>query len=176
MPPRLKMHDICKSFGATRALDQVDIDVDAGQVHAIVGENGAGKSTLMKILAGAYPADQGSMWIDGVPYRPHHPRDGRRNGIAMVYQELSLAPHLSVSENILLGIEPVAGPLLRRTQMRRLARSALQELGRDDIDPAVRVADLSLADRQQVEIARRRQWMSNSCARRTDQQFVCAGH
>jgi len=151
---RLRMEGVRKAFGATVALDGVDLRVQAGEVQALVGENGAGKSTLMKILSGALHADAGRMWLDGVPYRPRTPSDGRRAGIAMIYQELSLAPHLSVMENILLGVEPVFGPLVRRREMRRRAAEALQRIGREDINPQTIVSTLSVAERQLVEIAR----------------------
>ena len=101
--PRLKMSGIAKRFGPTAALSGVDLEVHAGQVHALIGENGAGKSTLMKILSGAYQADDGRMWIDGEAYLPKNPLQGRRHGVAMIYQELSLAQHLTVMENIVLG-------------------------------------------------------------------------
>src|SRR5262245_45458402 len=100
------MVGVRKSFGPTRALDGVDLSIDAGEVHALVGENGAGKSTLMKILSGAERADEGTMTLDGRPFTPRGPDAARRGGVAMVYQELTLAPHLSVEANVLLGIEP----------------------------------------------------------------------
>ena len=104
--PLLEMRGISKRFGATIALEGVDFSVDAGQVHALVGENGAGKSTLMKVLSGALQADSGTMHLAGKPYLPHNPLEARQLGVAMIYQELSLAPHLSVEENIVLGVEP----------------------------------------------------------------------
>ncbi|HJV96655.1 MAG TPA: ATP-binding cassette domain-containing protein, partial [Albitalea sp.] len=107
----LAVDGIGKSFGGTRALDGVSFDLAAGEVHAIVGENGAGKSTLMKILSGAVMPDGGTVRLDGAPYRPRDPMDARRRGVAMVYQELSLAPHLTVAENILLGTETMANPI-----------------------------------------------------------------
>lgn len=152
--PRLEMHHVVKSFGATRALDGVDLCVHAGQVHALVGENGAGKSTLMKVLSGALVPDAGSMQLDGRPYRPRSPADGRRCGVAMIYQELSLAPHLSVLENVLLGAEPRFGPLVRWRKLRAAAAHALRTLGRSDLPLDVPVARLPLADRQMIEIAR----------------------
>src|SRR5450432_3252108 len=102
---RLSLHGISKSFGATRALNAVTLEVAAGEVHALIGENGAGKSTLLKILSGAHPADAGRMELDGAAYEPAGPLEARRRGIAMIYQEVNLAPHLSVRENILLGSE-----------------------------------------------------------------------
>src|SRR5690349_11887359 len=119
MTPRLKMADVHKRFGATIALGGVDLHVSAGEVLALVGENGAGKSTLMKVLSGAHLPDQGQMWLDGQPYHPRNPLDARRAGVAMIYQELSLAKHLSVMENILLGMEPTSGPLLDWAKIRR---------------------------------------------------------
>jgi ribose transport system ATP-binding protein len=92
----LRLTDIQKSFGATRALKRVSLEVQAGEVHALIGENGAGKSTLMKILSGAHRSDAGSMELGGRPYAPENPNDARLKGVAMIYQELNLAPHLSV--------------------------------------------------------------------------------
>jgi ribose transport system ATP-binding protein len=152
---RFQMRGIRKAFGATIALDGVDLSVAAGEVCALVGQNGAGKSTLMAILAGALAPDAGSMTIDGRPYAPRSPIDARRAGVAMIYQELSLAPHLSVMENILLGAEPSrAGGFLDWAQMRRRAAAALAELGHQDIDPGAAVESLSVASQQLVEIAR----------------------
>src|SRR5215467_7804006 len=102
----LQMRGVRKTFGATVALDGVDLSVASGEICGLVGQNGAGKSTLMAILAGALPPDAGSMSIDGRPYSPGSPSDARRAGVAMIYQELSLAPDLTVAENILLGAEP----------------------------------------------------------------------
>lgn len=148
------MADIRKSFGATIALGGVDLTVAAGQVLALVGENGAGKSTLMKVLSGAHKADAGEMWLDGQPYRPRNPHDARLAGVAMIYQELSLAPHLSVAENILLGMEPTTLGFNRRGEMAQRATVALQQLGRPEIRPETPVRKLSIADRQLVEIGR----------------------
>ena len=98
-----EMRGIRKAFGATIALDGVDLAVAPGEICGLVGQNGAGKSTLMAILAGALRPDAGSMSIFGAAYAPRNPIEARRAGVAMIYQELSLAPHLSVMENILLG-------------------------------------------------------------------------
>jgi ribose transport system ATP-binding protein len=148
------MVDVHKRFGATIALAGVDLEVSAGEVLALVGENGAGKSTLMKVLSGAHAPDRGEMFLDGVPYRPRGPLDARRAGVAMIYQELSLARHLSVMENIVLGLEPTRGPLLDRGKIRRTAQEALATLGRPDIPPDVPVGRLSVAEQQLVEIGR----------------------
>ena len=148
------MQGVRKHFGATQALDGVDLSVSAGEVLALIGENGAGKSTLMKVLAGAHPPDGGGMLLDGQPFAPQHPADSRRAGIAMIYQELSLALHLTVMENIALGAEPVRGPFVQRKVMRQRAAHAMAELGRPDISPETPVRHLSTADRQLVEIGR----------------------
>src|SRR5258708_32308693 len=99
-PLRLTMSGLSKRFGSTQALSDVDLELRAGEVHALVGENGAGKSTLMKILSGAVKADAGAMTLDGHSYHPTGPQDARRQGVAMIYQELTLAPHLSVEANV----------------------------------------------------------------------------
>jgi len=108
------MSEVQKAFGATRALNRVSFDVGAGEVHALIGENGAGKSTLMKILSGVYPPDGGEIELDGRPWVPANPLHARHCGIVMIYQELTLAPHLSVEENILLGEEPAKFGWLNR--------------------------------------------------------------
>jgi ribose transport system ATP-binding protein len=148
------MRGVSKRFGATRALHRVDLEVRPGEVLALVGENGAGKSTLMKVLSGAHAPDDGEMRLDGQPYRPRNPLDARRQGIAMIYQELSLAPHLSVMENILLGVEPTVGPFVRWPEMRRRAAAALAEVGLSRVGPDTSLSRLSIAQQQMVEIAR----------------------
>jgi ribose transport system ATP-binding protein len=149
-----EMRGIGKTFGATVALDAVDFAVAAGEVCALVGQNGAGKSTLMAILAGALAPDRGEMRLAGARFAPRDPLDARRAGIAMIYQELSLAPHLSVMENIMLGVEPVKRGVVQRDRMRETARSALAQLGHADIAPDALVRDLQPAAQQLVEIAR----------------------
>ena len=154
MTPRLEMHAVHKRFGATRALNGVSLSVEPGRVLALVGENGAGKSTLMKVLSGAHQPDGGRMRLDGEPYAPADPLAARRAGVAMIYQEGSLAPHLTVAENVLLGMEPTVGPFVRRGRARRLAADALAQLGRPDIGVDRPAGGLSVADRQIVEVAR----------------------
>ena len=154
------MRGVRKHFGATQALGGVDLVVQPGEVHALLGQNGAGKSTLMKVLSGAIQPDAGDMRIDGAPYTPADPLDARRAGVAMIYQELSLAPHLTVAENILLGMEPtrlgVAGRLgvIDRRAMRQRALRALEELHHPRIRPEAVVGALPIATQQIVEIAR----------------------
>ena len=140
---RLRMSGVRKSFGATRALDGVDLEIRPGEVMALVGENGAGKSTLMKVLSGAHPRDGGEMVLDGAPYEPRDPRHARERGVAMIYQELSLAPHLTVAENVLLGVEPRRGLLLDRAAMRKTTGDALREVGVKHVTPDTRVRRLS---------------------------------
>ena len=154
---RLVLENVSKSFGAAAALSGVSLSAGRGEVHAILGENGAGKSTLMKILSGALSPDAGRVLLDGEPFRPGDPMRARRAGVAMVYQELSLCPHLSVAENIVLGREPARGGLLRRREIDSIARSALDLLlggGAAPFDTHAPVQTLSPASRQLVEIAR----------------------
>jgi ribose transport system ATP-binding protein len=148
------MTGIAKRFGSTQALAGVDLELRPGEVHALVGENGAGKSTLMKILSGALNSDAGHMLIDGQPYVPRGPKDARRRGVAMVYQELTLAPHLSVEANVMLGLEQTRFGFLQRVADRRRVQDALAVLQHPEIHPDSPVARLSPAAQQLVEIAR----------------------
>jgi ribose transport system ATP-binding protein len=150
----LTMHQVQKRFGSTLALRSVDLQLAAGQVLALIGENGAGKSTLMKVLSGAHQPDAGTMTLGGEKYHPHNPHEARQRGVAMIYQELSIAPHLTVMENILLGVDPGKGPILSWKKMREQAKRALAEIGRDDISPSARAGDLGIAEQQLIEIAR----------------------
>ncbi|MBN2199090.1 MAG: sugar ABC transporter ATP-binding protein, partial [Candidatus Aminicenantes bacterium] len=152
--PVLLMQGISKSFGPTRALQEADLEVGPGEVRALVGENGAGKSTLMKILSGALRPDAGRMVLDGRPYAPSSPLDGRRRGVGMIYQELNLAPHLTVEENIMLGRESHVLGFLRKSEMRRRVRDALDLIRHPEISPEATVGRLRLGLRQIVEIAR----------------------
>ncbi len=151
---RLRMRDVSKRFGATVALEDVSIEVAAGEVLALVGENGAGKSTLMKVCSGAVRADAGRMWLDGAPYRPSNPLEARRAGVAMIYQELSLTPHLNVQENIMLGMEPARLGVVRWKQVRRRTIEAIKEFDNPELTPDARVSNLSVGSQQLVEIAR----------------------
>ncbi|HEY1381009.1 MAG TPA: ATP-binding cassette domain-containing protein, partial [Gemmataceae bacterium] len=153
-PSRLTMTGIRKAFGPTLALRGVDLDLRPGEVHALVGENGAGKSTLMKVLSGAVAADAGTMTLDGASFAPRDPQDARRRGVAMVYQELTLAPHLTVEANVMLGQEPARLGFLRGGELRRKVRDALAVLEHPEIRPESPVEGLSPAAQQLVEIAR----------------------
>jgi ABC-type sugar transport system ATPase subunit len=152
----LEMRGINKSFAGNTVLADVSLSARAGEVHALVGENGAGKSTLMKILAGVYQPDAGEILIDGQRIRFARPSDALRSGIAMIYQELSLAPDLTVAENIFLGREPLSFALLRvvdRREMNTHAAGMLKAYG-FKLDPRASIKRLSAADRQLVEITR----------------------
>jgi ribose transport system ATP-binding protein len=148
------MIGVSKAFGATRALEDVSLSVSAGEVRALIGENGAGKSTLMKVLSGAIRPDSGSMTLAGEHYDPRGPRDALERGVAMIYQELALAPDLTVEANILLGQERVRAGLIRRREHRRIALEALDLLEHPDIRPEARVRDLGVGAQQLVEVAR----------------------
>ena len=150
----LRLVDIQKRFGATRALRGVSFDIAPGEIHALIGENGAGKSTLMKVLSGAHPADAGTMELGGRPYLPADPHDARMKGVAMIYQELNLALHLSVQENILLGAESASLGWIDRGQSRERARSALAQLGHESIALDRCAGAFSIAEQQVIEIAR----------------------
>lgn len=147
------MTGISKAFGATSALSGVDLGVAAGEIHALIGENGAGKSTLMKILSGAISPDAGVITVEGQPFRPRDPLAARRAGVAMIYQELTIAPDLSVAENICLGSWPARAGWVRGRERDARAAKALAELG-VAIPLATRAGDLTNGQQQLVEIAR----------------------
>ena len=152
--PMLRIAGVARRFGATVALDGVDVDVGAGEVHALIGENGAGKSTLMNVLAGAVRPDRGEMHIGGAPYAPASPLEARRRGVALIHQELSLCPHLTVAENVLLGAEPARWGWVDAREARRRTLELLAHFDHPEIRPERRVGDLPLAARQVVEICR----------------------
>lgn len=152
--PRLEMCGISKRFGATTALTDVSLVLQPGEVHALVGENGAGKSTLMKVLAGAVRPDAGQIRLDGVPSVPAGPLAARAAGVAMIYQELNLAPDLTVEANITLGAEHHAAGFIRPTAHRRRIAAILELLNRPDLPLRTPVRRLPAAERQLVEIAR----------------------
>jgi ribose transport system ATP-binding protein len=151
--PLLEMRYVSKTFGAIRALKDVQLTAYGGQVHVLMGENGAGKSTLMKVLAGAnLPDPGGEIRIDGKPAAIVDPSSAKSAGVAIIYQELSLAPNLTVLENIYLGREARRGPMIDRRRMSS-GSEILARLGAT-FGPNTLVADLSIAERQLVEIAR----------------------
>ena len=152
--PLLKMEQIDKTFPGVHALDHVDFELRAGEVHILLGENGAGKSTLMKILSGSLEADSGRILIEETEVRHHNPDRAAKLGVGMVYQEFSLVPTLTVAENICLGDMPRnrAG-LIRWGEVYRRAAGILATLG-VDIDVRARTSSLSVAEQQLTEIAR----------------------
>jgi ribose transport system ATP-binding protein len=152
--PILEMSGISKTFPGVRALSNVSLTVYPGEIHALMGENGAGKSTLMKILSGAYQADPGGeIRISGQPVTIDGPLTARQHGISIIYQELSLAPNLTVAENMLLGREHRSGPMVDRRSMENACHAVLERLG-VGFTATTRVSELSMAERQLVEIAR----------------------
>jgi ribose transport system ATP-binding protein len=152
--PLLELKGISKTFGGVEALRGVDFALSAGEIHGLVGENGAGKSTLMKIIAGVHPEFSGRMLLDGRETRFRSARDAHAAGIAMVHQELSVAPDLTVAENVFLGNQPTNA--LGLVQWRRMAREAGEQLARFgiDVDPLTRLGDLPIGLQQLIEIAR----------------------
>ncbi|MFF1911531.1 sugar ABC transporter ATP-binding protein [Streptomyces sp. NPDC058239] len=154
-PPLLTMSGITKSFPGVRALDGVDLEVQAGEVHCLLGQNGAGKSTLIKVLAGAHQPDGGEITWRGEPAALKSPIAAMRLGIATIYQELDLVEGLSVAENVFLGHEPTTARFVVRTREGRTAAAALlKRLGHPEIDPARAVGELSAAQQQIVSMAR----------------------
>ena len=146
---------ISKSFAGIVVLKNVDFDVAAGEVHALLGENGAGKSTLIKIIAGVHAPDSGTIRIGDTEFKSISPREARKGGIATVYQELLLFPELTVAENVFLGNAPRTGMrTLDWSLMRRRSRQLLDSLDSPDLDVDAKVGTLSVANRQRVEIAK----------------------
>ncbi|MGA4991963.1 sugar ABC transporter ATP-binding protein [Nonomuraea bangladeshensis] len=150
----LVIKGIVKQFPGVRALDGVDLDVRAGEVHCLLGQNGAGKSTLIKVLAGAHQPDEGTIVFNGDQVRPASPIDAIRLGIATIYQELDLVDGLSVAENIFLGHEPAKLGFVNRAAANKAAREVLERLGHGEIRPSAEVGRLSPAAKQVVSMAR----------------------
>ncbi|OJF90065.1 sugar ABC transporter ATP-binding protein [Pararhizobium antarcticum] len=153
--PILELHDIRKSFGGTVALNGVNLSVNQGEVHGLIGENGAGKSTLIKTLCGIVKPDSGTITLAGQAYSPQTPRDAKARGLQVVHQEFNLLPYLSVAENIFIEHLPrnIMG-VVRRRHMNERARVALDAIGLTDIDVRWPVERLGIAHRQLVEVAR----------------------
>jgi ABC-type sugar transport system ATPase subunit len=150
----LEGRGLSKSFPGVRALDRADLTCRPGRVHALVGENGAGKSTLVRILTGNQQPDEGELLLDGTPVRFASPREALAAGITAVYQELTVLPAMTVADNVMLGQERTARGVLDRKAQDREVRDALTRVGLSDIDPSTLAEELSLANRQLVEIAR----------------------
>src|SRR5436309_1295370 len=151
----LSVSNVSKAFGSVQALDNVSLDIGENEVVGIVGENGAGKSTLMRILAGVYTPDRGSLQLDGRTIVLGSPLEANLSGIGIVFQEQSLLPNLTVAENIYLGQEAefVRLGLIDRRRLNTAARRQLDKV-QADIDPRTRTSELSFAARQMVELAK----------------------
>ncbi|ACP23616.1 putative ATP-binding component of ABC transporter (plasmid) [Sinorhizobium fredii NGR234] len=152
--PLFRMEGVSKRYGGVRALESAHLDVEAGRIHAILGENGAGKSTLIKIMAGVVAPDEGRMLLDGQDVSFRSPAAASAAGIACVFQELSLIPDLSVADNIAIANPPRRFGLIDRRAQRAIAEEALARAGAEDIHPRTAVKDLPLSRRQMVEIAK----------------------
>src|SRR3712207_2524831 len=152
--PLLEMHGIVKQFPGVRALDGVQLEVRAGEVHCLLGQNGAGKSTLIKVLAGVHHADSGEVTFLGEPFAPATPQAAMRAGIATIYQELDLVDDLSVAENAFLGHEDRRAGFIRRGSMARRTREILARLGHEHIPARRLVRSLPAAGKQIVSMAR----------------------
>ena len=153
-PSLFVMQGVSKRYGGVRALSDADLTVEAGRIHAVLGENGAGKSTLIKIIAGVVAPDEGRMLLDGVQVSFASPAAANAAGIACIFQELSLIPDLSVADNIAISNPPCRFGLIDRRAQRRMAEEALARAGAEGIHPLALVKDLSLSRRQMVEIAK----------------------
>jgi simple sugar transport system ATP-binding protein/ribose transport system ATP-binding protein len=149
----VRLASIGKRYSGTKALDDVSVDVAGGSVHALVGANGAGKSTLGKIVGGVIRPDEGQLYVGDRPVRYASPREARIDGIATIAQELSPVPHMSVIENVFLGIEPRRYGLVQRRQMRTQYEELLSRCG-FELDGSAKVGGLRTADQQKVEILR----------------------
>jgi ABC-type uncharacterized transport system ATPase subunit len=150
-PPLLELRGITKRFGSLVANSAVDLDVRAGEVHALLGENGAGKSTLMNVLYGLYSADSGEILLEGKPLRLHSPRDAIDAGIGMVHQHFMLIPVMTVAENIVLAHEPHRGVLMDYPKARQEVRELSSRYGLA-VSPDDRVEEIGVAQQQRVEI------------------------
>ncbi len=155
MHPVLEIRNVSKSFPGVKALDDVSFAINKGEVVGLIGENGAGKSTLLKVLNGIYQPDAGGIFVDGNQVRITSPRQAFDSGIAMVFQEQSILPTLTVAENIFLGREEefLRFGLISKSRMNAAAAEELKKVHLST-HPAMRCADLSFADRQMVEIAK----------------------
>ncbi len=152
--PLFVMQGVSKRYGGVRALQDAQLAIEAGRIHAVLGENGAGKSTLIKIMAGVVAPDEGRMLLDGQPVAFTSPAAANDAGIACIFQELSLIPDLSVADNIAISNPPRRFGLIDRRAQRRMAEEALSRAGADNIHPSALVKDLPLSRRQMVEIAK----------------------
>lgn len=148
-----RMEGISKSFPGVKALDNVSIQVEKGEVHGLIGENGAGKSTLMKVMSGVYQEDEGKIFIEGKEVKINSVSAAHDLGVAIIFQELNLLPHMNVADNIFVGRQPTKGFAVNDKEMHRQAAEILDDLG-IDIKTTATVGNLSIAQQQMVEIAK----------------------
>jgi inositol transport system ATP-binding protein len=161
VPPLLEIQGILKIFPGVVALNNVQLKLRAGTVHALMGENGAGKSTLMKIIAGIYTPEKGDIRLRGQPIVLKSPLDALNQGIAMIHQELNLMPYMTVAENVWITREPKNWlGLVDHAELNRKTAELFKDLN-IDIDPAIEIQELSVANRQMVEIAKAVSWNSD---------------
>ena len=153
MEAAVRMENICKSFSGVKVLQNVNFTLEKGEIHALIGANGAGKSTLIKILSGAYTMDSGSIFIDGKEVKITSPIDSKANGVQCIYQELSLAPDLSIADNIFLGQELMNSAFLDEKTMNREAAALMKELDLD-VDVRTKVRDVGIGEKFFTEISR----------------------
>ena len=151
--PRLTVTDLHKSF-STPVLSGVNLNIRAGEIHALVGENGAGKSTLVNILSGLLPYDNGKLFLDGATYFPNSAKDAFHNGISLAAQELSLINTLSIAENISLRKLPERTAIIHQSELFDKAQQLMELVGMEQVDPRTPVGQISLAHRQLVELAK----------------------
>ena len=152
----LKVENICKNFGPTKALTDVTMEFYGGEICGLIGENGSGKSTLSSVIAGIQPPTSGVMYKHGERYLPVNPVDGQKKGVAMIVQEAGTIPNISITDNIFAGKEQffLKGPFVNKKAMQQAAKEALDKIGVDRMDPADNINVLSQEDKKIVEIAR----------------------
>lgn len=152
----LHCNHMFKSFGPTKALVDVELEVNRGEIRGLIGENGSGKSTISSIVAGVQPYDSGEMFFKGEPYKPASMIEAQAKGVAMVVQEMGTISNITVAANIFIGKEKLfcKGPFLNVKKMNAAAKGILEEIGADHIDPAISINELNFEDRKIVEIAR----------------------
>ena len=148
-----RMEGISKSFPGVKALDNVSLQVEKGEVHGLIGENGAGKSTLMKVMSGVYQEDEGKIFIEGKEVKINSVSEAHALGVAIIFQELNLLPHMNVADNIFVGRQPTKGFAVNDKEMHRQAAEILDDLG-IDIKTTATVGNLSIAQQQMIEIAK----------------------
>ena len=147
----LEMKNICKSFSGVSVLKNNHLELEAGEVHALLGENGAGKSTLMKMITGEYTPDEGEIFHNGEQIKPKSIADSQKKGISMIHQELAPLPDMTIADNIFLGQEIMNGKFLNDHEMIEQTKDILREYGMD-FDPRLKVGRLSVAQIQMLEI------------------------